>query len=251
MNSIIAVQSIQIGTLQLSAIQLIMLIGFVVLSDLLLTKLEPSLPAGITQIGALMILPIAAGIAFWMAFSFEGASELGLGRPDNWLKTLATGMLAGLGMLVVARLIINPLAIKLFGPWLDPEMFAPLKGQLSQLLINVILISWLHAALCEEIIFRGFTLRWIERLMGGGQGALVLAIILQAILFGLSHYSQGRTGILTTTLGGLLWGVIFLFGGRQLWVVIVGHATVDTVLFTLAYFGQTRLFLGNAKPDET
>ncbi|HKJ38838.1 MAG TPA: CPBP family intramembrane glutamic endopeptidase [Anaerolineales bacterium] len=243
------IHSIQIEALQLSVIQLVSLIGFVVIADLLLTKFAPLLPAGISQIGALMILPIAAGLAYWMAFSFGGTNELGLTRPDNWLKTLATGVGAGLGVLVAARFIINPLAIKLFGPWLDPEMFAPLKGQLPQLFINVILISWLHAALCEEIIFRGFILRWVERLAGGGQGALALAIIVQAILFGLSHYPQGRTGILTTTLGGLLWGGIFLAGGRQLWVVIVGHATVDTVLFTLAYFGQTRLFLGDAKPE--
>lgn len=244
-----ALQSVQIGALQLSAIQLVGLIGFVVVSDLLLTKLAPSLPAGIAQMGALMILPIAAGLAVWMAFSFGDVSELGLTHPENWLKTLTIGMGAGLGMLVVARLIINPFAIKIFGQWLHPEMFAPFRGQLSHFLINVILISWLHAALCEEIIFRGFILRWVERLAGGGQGALALAIIVQAILFGLSHYSQGGAGILTTMLGGFLWGVIFLFGGRQLWIVIVGHATVDTVLFTLAYFGQTRLFLGNAKPE--
>jgi len=244
------VQSVQAGALQLTALQLVGLIGFVVVSDLLLTKLASALPSGITQIGALMILPIAAGLVFWMAFFFGGANELGLTNPNNWLKTLVTGVGAGLGMLVIARFIINPLAIKLFGPWLDPEMFASLKGRLPQLFINVILISWLHAALCEEIIFRGFILRWVERLAGGGQGALALAIIVQALLFGLSHYPQGRTGVLTTTLGGLLWGAIFLAGGRQLWVVIVGHATVDTILFTLAYLGQTRLFLGDAKPEK-
>ncbi|HSG44332.1 MAG TPA: hypothetical protein VLA72_14380, partial [Anaerolineales bacterium] len=141
-------------------IQLISLIGFVIISDLLLTKLASSLPAGITQIGMLLILPITAGFAYWMAFSFGGTSELGLTRPDNWLKILTTGIGAGVGMLVVARFIINPLAIKLFGPYLNPEMFAPLKGNLPQLFINVILISWLHAALCEEIIFRGFILGW-------------------------------------------------------------------------------------------
>ena len=245
-----AVQSVQIGVLQLNAIQLFSLVGFLVASSLLLTKLAPSLPNGLIQIGGLMILPVAAGLAFWMAFSFGGAKELGLTRPDNWLETLITGVGAGLGMLIVARFIINPLAIKLFGPWLDPEMFAHLKGQLPQLLINVILISWLHAALCEEIVFRGFILRWVERLAGGGQGALALAIIIQAVLFGLSHYPQGRTGILTTMFGGLLWGTIFLISGRQLWIVIMGHATVDTVLFTLAYLGQTRIFLGDTKPKK-
>ena len=245
-----AVQSVQIGMVLLSAVQLAILIGFVVVSDLLLSRYESSLPGGIAQLGALMILPIAAGLAYWMALSFGGLNELGLVRPNNWLITLAKGVGAGLGMLVVARFIFNPLTIKLFGPWLVPEMFAPLKNQIPQLLINVILISWLHAALFEEIIFRGFILRWVERLMGCWGGALLLAILVQAILFGLSHYPQGRAGVFATTLGGLLWGVFFWIGGRQLWVVIVGHATVDTVLFTLAYFGQTQLFLGNPKPEK-
>lgn len=247
----VIVQSFQIGALPLSVMQLIGLIGFVVVSDFLLTKLTPSLPGGMARIAAWLILPITAGLAIWMSLPFGGVSELGLARPDHWLKTLAAGVGAGLGVLAVAGIIINPSATKLFGLRLEPEMFAPLKGQLSQLFFNVILISWLHAALFEEVIFRGFILRWVERMAGGGQGALALAIIIQAILFGLSHYPQGRTGVITTALGGILWGAIFLAAGRHLWVVIVGHATVDTVFFTLAYFGQTQLFLGKAKPENS
>jgi len=36
---------------------------------------------------------------------------------------------------------------------------------------------------------------------------------------------------------------IFVATGRRLWIVIVGHATFDTVLFVLVFFGQHRLFL--------
>jgi membrane protease YdiL (CAAX protease family) len=223
--------------------QIAILLGVLTLPVLLLSWLEPSLPPWVIQVAFLLVLPAAAGTAYWMSRSFGGPGELGLIRPASWPGTLAWGIGAGLGMLLVARLFINPLAVALFGQLLDPALFDPLEGQLPQLLVNVFLISWVHAALCEEIIFRGFFLRWTERLLGGGGNALVVAILVQALLFGLSHFPQGLPGIMVTTMGGILWGAIFVAAGRRLWIVIVGHATFDTVLFVLVFLGRHRLFL--------
>lgn len=223
--------------------QIAILLGVLTLPVLLLSWLEPSLPPWVIQVAFLLVLPAAAGTAYWMSRSFGGPGELGLIRPASWLGTLAWWIGAGLGMLLVARLFINPLAVALFGQLLDPALFDPLEGQLPQLLVNVFLISWVHAALCEEIIFRGFFLRWTERLLAGGGNALVGAILVQALLFGLSHYPQGLPGIMVTTMGGILWGAIFVAAGRRLWIVIVGHATFDTVLFVLVFLGRHRLFL--------
>ena len=223
--------------------QIAILLGVLTLPVLLLSWLEPSLPPWVIQVAFLLVLPAAAGTAYWMSRSFGGPGELGLIRPASWLGTLAWGIGAGLGMLLVARLFINPLAVALFGQLLDPALFDPLEGQLPQLLVNVFLISWVHAALCEEIIFRGFFLRWTERLLAGGGNPLVVAILVQALLFGLSHYPQGLPGIMVTTMGGILWGAIFVAAGRRLWIVIVGHATFDTVLFVLVFLGRHRLFL--------
>jgi hypothetical protein len=47
MFSIVSIEGFQNGALQLSAIQTIVLIGFVVVSVFLLNKLTPSLPGGI------------------------------------------------------------------------------------------------------------------------------------------------------------------------------------------------------------
>ena len=226
-----------------TSLQIAILLGVLALPVLLLSWLQPSLPPWLVQVAFLLVLPAAAGTAYWMSRSFGGPGELGLVRPASWLGTLALGIGAGLGMLLAARLIINPLAVAIFGQWLDPTMFDPLEGQVAQLLINVVLISWVHAALCEEIIFRGFFLRWTERLLGGGTKALAVAILVQALLFGLSHYPQGPPGMMVTAMGGILWGGIFVAAGRRLWIVIVGHATFDTVLFVLVFLGQHRLFL--------
>ena len=47
----------------------------------------------------------------------------------------------------------------------------------------------------------------------------------------------------STALGGILWGVTFLLVRRNLWVVVVGHAVMDTSLFGLVFLGLHRLLL--------
>jgi membrane protease YdiL (CAAX protease family) len=148
------------------------------------------------------------------------------------------------GILLAATVIITPLiVVPLVGPWLDPAMFDPLRGNLGALFVNVLVVSWLHAAVSEEIIFRGFLLQRFERALGGGTRGLGIAIVLQAALFGAAHYPQGAPGIVATSLGGLLWGAIFLWAHRSLWVCIIGHAVMDTILFLLVFLGQHRLVL--------
>jgi len=226
-----------------TARQLAVLLGVVAIPVLLLSSLAASLPPLLAQVAFLLVLPAAAFTAYRMSRPFGGPSELGLVRPASWLRTVAWGVASALAVLLAARLVIHPLTILMFGRLVDPALFDPLKGQVVQLLINVFLISWAHAAICEEIVFRGFFLRWVERLLGGGGSALAIAILVQALLFGVSHYPQGVPGIVATMLGGVLWGAIFVSMGRQLWIVIVGHATFDTILFMLVFLGQHRLFI--------
>jgi hypothetical protein len=41
----------------------------------------------------------------------------------------------------------------------------------------------------------------------------------------------------------VLWATAFLRLQRNLWIVVVGHATMDTMLFVLVFLGQHRLLL--------
>jgi membrane protease YdiL (CAAX protease family) len=211
---------------------------------LALSVLGDRVPAAIGQVAAFAILPFTVAVAWVLVRAAgEGLEELGLARPRRLGQTVLLGGLAGAGVLLVATVVITPLVTALFGGWLDPVMFDPLRGQLGALLVNVLVVSWLHAALCEEIVFRGFLLQRLERALGGTGSGLAIALVLQAALFGVAHYPQGLTGILATALGGLLWGGIFLGARRNLWVVILGHALMDTVLFVMVFFGWHRLLL--------
>ncbi len=220
------------------------MIAALVLPTLMLLLLQETLPAWFASAVALLTLPTAALVAIMLARAgSRGWSELGLGRPGSWSRTMALGVGAGLGILLVAALVVTPLVSAWLGPWLDPATFDPLRGQVGALLVNVLLVSWLHAALCEEIVFRGFLLQRMELAFGGRAFGLAIAVVLQAALFGLAHFPQGLPGVVATTVGGMLWGGVFLWVRRNLWVAIVGHAVMNTTMFVLVFLGQHRLLL--------
>lgn len=223
---------------------IVLVLAIVVLPLLLLSAAGPSVPSWLGRALSLAILP-AAALTSWLVMRAEGSgfAGLGLGRPKHWGRSLGLGLLFGIVMMLFGRIVILPLVTAAFGSYLDPAMFDPLRGNVGALLVNVLLVSWLHAALCEEIICRGFLLQRFELLFGGGAWALGVAVVLQGVLFGLAHYPQGATGVATTALGGILWGVIFLLVRRNLWVVVIGHAVMDTTVFVLVFLGLHRLLL--------
>jgi membrane protease YdiL (CAAX protease family) len=223
---------------------IVLVLTIVVLPLLLLSAAGDAVPPSLSRILSLAILP-AAALTSWLVMRAEGTgfAGLGLGRPKHWGRSLGLGLLAGIVMLLLARIVTLPLVTAVFGSYLDPAMFDPLRGNVGALLVNVLLVSWLHAALCEEIISRGFLLQRFELLFGGGAWALGVAVVLQGVLFGLAHYPQGATGVASTALGGILWGAIFLFVRRNLWVVVIGHAVMDTTVFVLVFLGLHRLVL--------
>lgn len=224
-----------------AAAEAVALLLLIALPQLLLLLLGDRVPGAVGAAVGLLTLPAAAALAWWWMRAEPGG--LGLSRPASWGRTLALGIAVGLGILIVSMFAIGPVLARLFGPWLDPAAFDPLRGNLSALLVNGILISWLHAALCEEIVFRGFFLQRLEVAFGGGRAALAGGVAISSLLFGLAHYPQGPAGMLATALGGVLWATAFLGSRRNLWVTIIGHATMDTTLFVLVFLGQHRLVL--------
>lgn len=77
---------------------------------------------------------------------------------------------------------------------------------------------------CEEIIFRGWLIRWLA---GAPLGiGLIAASIVAAAVFGIDHGYQGVAGIIATTVLALVFTLLF-FATGTLWVPIVVHALID------------------------
>lgn len=85
----------------------------------------------------------------------------------------------------------------------------------------------LSAGFCEELIFRGFLLRYLVGDLAIHHGiGLLGAILASSLVFGLNHLYQGRSEILKTGFVGLsLACVAALTGGLALPILL--HAAVD------------------------
>nr|WP_275297398.1 CPBP family intramembrane glutamic endopeptidase [Maricaulis parjimensis] len=98
-------------------------------------------------------------------------------------------------------------------------------------------IAIIHGGFFEEMIYRGFTIMKLTEVMGGREGwRMPLAIVLQSAFFGVRHmYYQGVGGALATGLMGLGFGLMFWAFKRNLWPLIIAHASTGTLSMSVRY----------------
>ncbi len=120
----------------------------------------------------------------------------------------------------------------------DLTRFSTLVGNLPQFLYVMPLV-WIFAAFGEEFFYRGFILENVHRILGGGNAAMIAAIIVQAALFGAGHAYQGPVGMIPIAVGGIVYGLLYWAGGKRLWPLILGHGVVDTMGFSIIFMGGT------------
>jgi uncharacterized protein len=85
------------------------------------------------------------------------------------------------------------------------------------------------AGICEEVLYRGYLL-WYLQSLGLGRGAVVVAIV----AFGLAHAYQGIRGSVASGVMGAVFTGLYLLTGSLVAPVVL-HATVDLANFLMAY----------------
>lgn len=86
------------------------------------------------------------------------------------------------------------------------------------------------AGICEEVLYRGFLIRYLSN--GPWHFGLWIALAIASISFGLAHGYQGISGIIGTGLIGAVMAVIFLSTG-SLWMPMALHAILDLRILLL------------------
>jgi membrane protease YdiL (CAAX protease family) len=173
---------------------------------------------------------ITTGIVLWRCrargLSYEDLA-LALPRP-----TLAIVVAALLTALIVfnqlfslrhltaqtreAQSILFHLALKVFPQ--DPVERLPFAGLV------------LSVAFCEEVIYRGFIQRAFENWSGG---LVVAGLVGSALLFGIAHLYQGRRGLVSTAMIGLIFSTVRSVTGSLL-PLMVAHFVADLMAGFLA-----------------
>ena len=162
--------------------------------------------------------------------------KVGLRRTGTKLRDL----IGGSWPRVVNVLRDVVLAIALWTIWLliqlawDRVFGSGHASSISSLLPRrtIELVLWvalsISAGICEEAVFRGYLLRQFQ----AWTRSFLIAVLLQAVLFGVSHGYQGVAATLKITVFGCLFGLVA--GWRQsLRPGMIAHALTDVLAVVL------------------
>lgn len=193
-------------------------------------KSTPSLPyAGQAS---MLIGLIAATLV--LRHNGETWYDLGLRFPTSWggfAKGAVLTVLILIGVSAANWVLLTTLPL-LLGEAAERTFFE--VSDLTTYLTFMGLV-WTTNAFGEEMLFRGFLMSRLSAMMGGTRFAWIVAAFAQAIIFGIGHAYQGIGGIVTTGVIGLVFGLFYLVGRRNLLPLIVAHGIINTFGITAIY----------------
>jgi len=168
----------------------------------------------------------------------DGWGYFGITRPKNWFRTVLQILGIALAVLLAVKLIINPImAVMPNGGVQDLSRFDYLEGDLPNLILMLVNI-WITAAFLEEFLFRGYLMKRLYELLGTNDKlAWGIALLGQAVIFGMAHAYQSPAGMFKVGVIGLVFGLSYFATGRNLWPVILAHGLIDSMDMITHFFG--------------
>ena len=191
--------------------------------------------------GPITYLGLFISLVFlWFTARLRGASwsVFGLVKPKSWLRTILMALGISLAILGTVKLIINPI-MNAFpdAGFQDLSRFNYLEGDLPNLIIMLVNI-WITAAFLEEFLFRGYLAKRLTDLFGNETKLTwVVAVVGQAIIFGVLHAYQSPIGMFKVGVIGLVFGFSYLVVGKNLWPLILAHGLIDSLDMVSHFFG--------------
>lgn len=173
----------------------------------------------------------------WLSLRLRGLRwrDVGLALFQNWPMTVAVGVLAGVGIEVVELFCTQPLLASIFHEMPNLSAFDRVQGNIEWL-AGSLALTWPLFAFGEELVFRGYLMNRLAGLFISPRIGWAAALVLANLVFGISHFQQGPTGIAENFLDGVILGALYLACGRRLAVPIVAHGITDTLDFLLIFF---------------
>jgi membrane protease YdiL (CAAX protease family) len=175
----------------------------------------------------------------WISLRWRGLGwrDVGLARPADWRRTIAIGILAGIGIELLELFLTQPLLVALFHKMPDLSELDGLRGNWKLLLLGLAL-SWTLAAFGEEMVYRGYLMNRVAGLFRNPKIAWTISLLVVSFAFGLGHIDQGITGQVENMIDGVLLAAIFVATGCNLWAAIIAHGLTDTIDMVLLYLGK-------------
>lgn len=181
----------------------------------------------LAQHGQAISIYLVAGLMDWALLYY---CWVGVHRRGGTLATLTGGRWTSWNSLATDVAI----AVPFWGIWegtayavhwmLGPSSAKSVDSLLPHSLVEVLL--WIAvsitAGFCEEIAFRGYLQRQFHAL----SGSIAVAVLAQALVFGIAHSYQGWKSVVVISVLGALYGALAAWR-RNLRANIISHASSD------------------------
>jgi membrane protease YdiL (CAAX protease family) len=153
---------------------------------------------------------------------------------QTFLQSLFVFLLALTGFVLGSIVMANITGIP---EQTDLSVYSYLQDNIVMLFLTLTGV-YIGSSMGEEIIYRAFLIIRVTELGLFQKGNKWFALIISALFFGLAHYSWGPMGIVQTAFMGLVLGLCYLYLNKRIWVLILAHAYMDTILMVQLYLGS-------------
>lgn len=178
---------------------------------------------------ALALLPVFPAPVLFRAPFAAGALGGELPPSTGWI--IAGAAAAGQLLPLVLARFDRGLRLRLAAAYAAAEHLLP-RSTREELLFAGVAVT---AGITEELIYRGFLLRYLADGPWGLSAPAALGIA--AAVFGVAHAGQGVRGMLATAVLGLLLGGLFLASGSLLLPILL-HTLIDLRALAVAHLAR-------------
>ena len=156
-----------------------------------------------------------------------GPEELGLGTGDPWRLTWTSVALA---CLLCANQVVGLRKLARLPDGQRGSLFALTERIMPRDVTELLVYSALActAGLSEEFLYRGFVFTAFVRMIVNFGSPTIAAAFLSSAWFALAHLYQGRRGLITTFVVGMVFVCVRIWTGSLI-PAIVSHIGIDLV----------------------
>lgn len=188
---------------------------------------------------------IAMLLVVWFGIKLRGESCKDLGLTvtsyslkkgvNTFLLSLLVFIIAMAGFIIGSIVMANITGIPEGSTDLSGYTF--LRDNLGMLILTLIGV-YIVSSFGEEVIYRGFLINRISEIGNNTKRALWAAVLLSSLIFGFVHYEWGPMGVGQTSFMGLALGICYVKFKKRLWLLVLAHAYMDTILMIQMYLAS-------------
>ena len=190
------------------------------------------------------IANVAMLLIVWAGLKLRGQSWMHFGlsfKRVSWrqgvklfLLSLLVFVLAMAGFIIGSIIMANITGIPESA---DMSGYAYLENNIGMLILTLVGV-YIVSSFGEEVIYRAFLINRLSELGKETKTATIIAVMCSSIIFGLVHYDWGPMGIVQTAFMGLVLGICYIKIKKKLWILILAHAYMDTILMVQMYLAS-------------